>query len=307
VHTTFVRSVDLDEWTQRQIDAMRLGGNGNARQYFRKQGFTDMYGKIEKKYNSKAAQTYRTELAKLVDAQSAQRGEVILSTTSASMTEDTSSSSVLLENLSLADQKEQQQQQAALKATNGGAAAVATAQPVLKLASQLPGAKGRLATPPNSGNGPKLILRKLSSGGASTSSTNSGKHLLKKAKPPTSGGSKLRVNKMTIGGGSGSNDSMDNDGGAMTNGGGGDFDDLHAHDEGTEEPTEAAATDAVLRERDEPAPLAVSANIATPVVAPAPLPPPTSSSPMKTMEPRSSMDQNMAKLKALNNDFFAGF
>mmetsp|Transcript_8551 Transcript_8551/g.19648 ORF Transcript_8551/g.19648 Transcript_8551/m.19648 type:complete len:105 (+) Transcript_8551:83-397(+) len=27
VHTTFVRSIDLDEWTQRQIDAMRLGGN----------------------------------------------------------------------------------------------------------------------------------------------------------------------------------------------------------------------------------------------------------------------------------------
>lgn len=50
VHLTFVRSVDLDEWTQRQIDAMRLGGNGNARAFFRKHGFTELYGsKAEKK------------------------------------------------------------------------------------------------------------------------------------------------------------------------------------------------------------------------------------------------------------------
>ena len=64
VHLTFVRSVDLDEWTQSQIDAMRLGGNGNARAYFRKHGVTDMDG--PKKYKSKAALTWRTTLAKLV-------------------------------------------------------------------------------------------------------------------------------------------------------------------------------------------------------------------------------------------------
>lgn len=50
VHLTFVRSVDLDEWTQTQIDAMRIGGNANARQHFRKHGFTDLYGgKTDKK------------------------------------------------------------------------------------------------------------------------------------------------------------------------------------------------------------------------------------------------------------------
>jgi ADP-ribosylation factor GTPase-activating protein 2/3 len=60
VHLTFVRSVDLDEWTQPQIDAMRIGGNANARQYFRKHGFTDLYGgKTEKKY--KAKPRYRTK------------------------------------------------------------------------------------------------------------------------------------------------------------------------------------------------------------------------------------------------------
>jgi Putative GTPase activating protein for Arf len=48
VHTTFVRSVDLDEWTARQMDAMRLGGNANAQAYFRKHGISDLNTKIEK-------------------------------------------------------------------------------------------------------------------------------------------------------------------------------------------------------------------------------------------------------------------
>ena len=66
VHITFVRSVDLDEWTQRQIDAMRIGGNDNARKFLAKHGCTDMHGKTEKKYTGKAAVAYRAELAKLV-------------------------------------------------------------------------------------------------------------------------------------------------------------------------------------------------------------------------------------------------
>lgn len=44
VHLSFVRSVDLDEWTQRQIDAMRIGGNGNARDYFRKHNCIGLTG-----------------------------------------------------------------------------------------------------------------------------------------------------------------------------------------------------------------------------------------------------------------------
>lgn len=71
VHLTFVRSVDLDEWTQRQIDAMRIGGNENATKFFRKHGCTDFHGKTERKYQSKAAVAYRAELAKLVEAEAA--------------------------------------------------------------------------------------------------------------------------------------------------------------------------------------------------------------------------------------------
>ncbi|EJK55961.1 hypothetical protein THAOC_24238, partial [Thalassiosira oceanica] len=53
VHLTFVRAVDLDEWTQRQIDAMKIGGNENARKFFSKHGCSDMKGS-NKKYNHKA-------------------------------------------------------------------------------------------------------------------------------------------------------------------------------------------------------------------------------------------------------------
>jgi len=146
VHTTFVRSVDLDEWTQRQIDAMRLGGTANARKYFRDHGLTDMHGKIEKKYTSKAARAYRTELEKQLDIAAAQRGEQ-----TATSVAPTGS---LLENLSLQDQ-----QNAAATSQGNLATAkyVTTAVPTAKKASELAGAKGRLVvSPPSSGN----LLRK---------------------------------------------------------------------------------------------------------------------------------------------------
>ena len=208
VHTTFVRSVDLDEWTQRQIDAMKLGGNANARKYFREHGLTDMHGKIEKKYTSKAARAYRTELEKQVDAAAIQRGE--MSAASAGAAAATTGS--LLENLSLQDQQNAADAAAAaarLAANKPATAAVPTA----KLASQMDGARGKLVvTPPTSGN----LAGGLSSS-SSTSTTSAGggglsggllrkpagkpsnsKMLLKK---PSGGAStKLRVNKLPVGG-----------------------------------------------------------------------------------------------------------
>lgn len=41
VHITFVRSCDLDEWTQDQLDIMKASGNGNAKQFFKKHGVTE--------------------------------------------------------------------------------------------------------------------------------------------------------------------------------------------------------------------------------------------------------------------------
>lgn len=65
VHLTFVRSLDLDEWTQPQIDAMKKGGNGNGKVFFRKHGITDLSG--TKKYKTKAAAQYKAALTKLVN------------------------------------------------------------------------------------------------------------------------------------------------------------------------------------------------------------------------------------------------
>jgi len=190
VHTTFVRSVDLDEWTQRQIDAMRLGGNENARQYFRTHGLTDMHGKISKKYTSKAARAYRAELDKQLDAAAAQRGEETSTGNAAAATGS------LLENLSLQDQ---QNAAAAAQTTFNDAKTVSAAVPTAKKASELAGAKGKLVvTPPSSGT----LLRKptgslsASSGGMlrkpAGKSLNT-KMLLKKPSGTTSS-VKLRMN-----------------------------------------------------------------------------------------------------------------
>jgi len=63
-HVTFVRSVDMDEWTPEQLAAMKLGGNQRARQYFRDHGVTDMHQRQDQKYNSLTAKTYKALLAR---------------------------------------------------------------------------------------------------------------------------------------------------------------------------------------------------------------------------------------------------
>ncbi|KAL3923076.1 MAG: hypothetical protein SGILL_001859 [Bacillariaceae sp.] len=188
VHTTFVRSVDLDEWTQRQIDAMRLGGNANARKYFREHGLTDMHAKIEKKYTSKAARAYRTELEKQINVVAAQRGEAT--------TDVPDVGGSLLENLSLQDK-----QNAAAASTS--VKTVSTAVPTAKLASQNVSAKGKLVvTPPTSGNLAGGLTSKSSSGlkigtlrKPAGKSMNS-KMLLKK--PSGGANTKIRANKLSV-------------------------------------------------------------------------------------------------------------
>lgn len=61
---TFVRSLELDKWKPSEMEAMKRGGNGNARSFFRSHGITDME-KTEQKYNSRAAQMYRSHLKKV--------------------------------------------------------------------------------------------------------------------------------------------------------------------------------------------------------------------------------------------------
>jgi len=209
VHLTFVRSVDLDEWTQRQIDAMRIGGNKNARSFFRKHGFTDLSG--GKKYKSKAAVSYRAELAKLVEVEAAKRGETTI-------TDSSAGGSTLLDNLDDTMKKQQnaearQKIAAARSGTGAGSAGVLHA--VNRKASDLDGARKLQVTPPNSGQlklnppgagatggagaGPKLVLRKPSSG------SSMGARMLKK-KPSSGLSTKLRINKLSVGTGATSKD-----------------------------------------------------------------------------------------------------
>jgi ADP-ribosylation factor GTPase-activating protein 2/3 len=149
VHLTFIRSVDLDEWTQSQIDAMRLGGNGNARAYFRKHGFTDLSGgKTDKKYTSKAAQSYRVELAKLVEAESAKRGDNVEINGEEQVSNGGAS---LLRNLEASDLKEEEEKRKMDASKSGTSAGIL--EPKATLASQLFGASKLLVKPVGSTGG----------------------------------------------------------------------------------------------------------------------------------------------------------
>ena len=305
VHLTFVRSTDLDEWTQKQIDAMRIGGNGNARAFFRKHGISDMHTKIEKKYNSKAAAAYRAELKNLVNAEARKRGEVV-EAASGDGAASGGGGETLLGNLDSAMAKSQADEaKAAIEAARaGGSGSAGVLRPAAKLASSHAGASRLNVTPPTSGQlrlggatgtkaagGAKLVMRK-------PSSTVSGTKLLMGKKPAASA-SRLRVNKLSVG----------------PAGGGGDdvaFEDMDATDRrvAEEERQEREASTAAARAKaaaaaeekrrlDEEMARKMQAQAA--VTAAAAKPP---SSPQKKV---SSMEESMAKLKAGNDDFFSGF
>ena len=117
----------------------RIGGNANARQYFRKHGFTDLYGgKTDKKYSCKAATSYKVELSKQVKDESAKRDGIT------SPNDITAPSTNLLENLSITDQKKEQDdarlKQADDRAQNNKTTNSYT-QAIQKLASQITSAQ----------------------------------------------------------------------------------------------------------------------------------------------------------------------
>jgi len=299
VHLTFVRSVDLDEWTQRQIDSMRIGGNENCRKFFRKQGCSDDI-KSEKKYTSRAAVAYKAELIKLVDAEAAKRGEVPAGSTASA---PSSGGGSLLDNLDATMQKqtddEARRKLDEARNGGGGGGSAGTLQPSAKLASSMAGSKGKLTMTkgsatgggglktggllkaPSTTGGPKLVMRKPSSQSASA-------RMLKKSSSVSS--SKLRVNRISpatsAAGGDGGMDS---------------FEDIEKAKTVAEE-TKRKEEEEKKRQAEEDAKLAKKLQAELNVAA-APKP----AAPAKPAAPKMSAHQeNLAKLGAMNSDFFSG-
>ncbi|WBW73764.1 Arf GAP, GTPase activating protein [Schizosaccharomyces osmophilus] len=67
VHISFVRSTVLDSWTYAQLRVMRVGGNENARSFFKRHGGVSLLNSKDSmiKYSSKTAKLYRKELERL--------------------------------------------------------------------------------------------------------------------------------------------------------------------------------------------------------------------------------------------------
>jgi len=304
VHLTFVRAVDLDEWTQKQIDAMRLGGNGNARTFFRKHGFTDLQGsKTEKKYKSKAAIAYRAELAKLVEAEACKRGEGSSSSNGGASSTDATlhSANSLLQNLELSHEQQQQQE---ARAKLAAARKPAVLQANATLASAMPGASKLQVTPPSSAAGGGGTLGKLRPPTTNGSGTTTGKLMLRKPtgtvgskllkKKSSSGAIKLGANKLSVG--SSSSSAM---AGQQKDDGIASFEELDqqeaaAAQEAAKAAQEAAAAQAaaakaaqaqqLLREQQQQQQQAAAAG----------------------QPAMSGMEQNMAKMKNMTGDFFSG-
>jgi len=291
VHLTFVRSVDLDEWTQRQIDAMRIGGNDNARKFFRKHGCTDLEGKTTKKYTHKAAVAYRAELEKLVEAEAVKRGEGTGGSAAAP-------SASLLDNADAALQDEARNKLNVARASNGSASA-GVLQPRAKLASQLSGAKGKLAITPAGTPAPTTpVGGGLKTGGLLKPPSNGGPKLMlrKPTKSSTSlklkKNTKISVKKITAGGDDG-------------------FEDVATTQKNLEAAKEKEAKEKKKLE-EEDAKLAkelseqlngVGTNNGIAHAAPA-LPVSIKAEPPKPKI--SAMEQSMRKLNAMNSDFFSG-
>ncbi|CAK4644308.1 unnamed protein product [Aphanomyces euteiches] len=66
VHISFVRSVSMDSWTDKQIRLMQLGGNDHFRSEFEKAGVPKNLS-IAQKYNTPQAEAFRNRLNALVE------------------------------------------------------------------------------------------------------------------------------------------------------------------------------------------------------------------------------------------------
>lgn len=241
-----------------------------------------MHVKIEKKYTSKAAQSYKTELGKMVDAEAAKRGE------GAPVPDSVDQNGDLLANLDLAE-KSGMDEAARAKLAAAKATSTTQAVPQAKLASSMPGASKLVVTPPSSGNAPKLVLRK-------PAGSTGGLNMLKK-KPKAS--TKLGVNKLVAK--------------PVTNGSANQADDFDSFD------TSQNATKPLPEESGTGNDDTGSAPVPETEPAPTPVAPAAGSLAALKQQPKATpapaaaaskqfaMKDGVDKLKMMNSDFFSGF
>ncbi|KAH8740282.1 beta 7 subunit of 20S proteasome [Cryptosporidium ryanae] len=65
VHISFIRSITMDTWTEKQMKMMELGGNSRLNDIFKEYGLTG--SDIKRKYNTEIASYYRTMLKDLCE------------------------------------------------------------------------------------------------------------------------------------------------------------------------------------------------------------------------------------------------
>ena len=62
MHLSFVRSLTLDKWKDIELEKMKVGGNGKAKQFFDSQPDIKPGMSLQQKYNTKAAALYRDKV-----------------------------------------------------------------------------------------------------------------------------------------------------------------------------------------------------------------------------------------------------
>jgi len=65
VHLSFVRSIEMDTWTHRQLAMMRVGGNATCKAFFEANGLIGM--PLLRKYESDVAGAYRAKIVALIE------------------------------------------------------------------------------------------------------------------------------------------------------------------------------------------------------------------------------------------------
>ena len=66
VHLSFVRSMQMDSWTDKQIQALRVGGNKNMKAFFEQYQVPETLS-IKEKYDTAQAEAYRERIVALRD------------------------------------------------------------------------------------------------------------------------------------------------------------------------------------------------------------------------------------------------